>query len=117
MGIYRPAIPEHFEMQVRAAGQPSGADEADHIALADAIACAQARREAREVPVKRRIAILMTQDNDLAIPTFHSDILNHAVAGGLDPGAGRSAVIDALVRAPFLQDGMEARRSEAGRNT
>ena len=55
----------------------------------------------------------MAQDDDLAVAALHADIFDRAVAGGLDPGAGRCAVVDALVRPPFLQHGVEARRTEA----
>ncbi len=103
-------------MQVRAAGQSRGADEPDHVALADPTAAAQTGSEARKMTVQGGEAILVAQDHDLAVTALHADKLDRAVARRLDPGAGRRAVIDALVRPHFLQDGMETRRGKAGRD-
>ena len=58
--------------------------------------------------------VLMAQDDDVAVPTLPSGKFDNPIGGGLYLGANRSTVIDSLVCAPLLQDGMKARQTESG---
>ena len=58
--------------------------------------------------------VLMAQDDDVAVPTLPSGKFDSPIGGGLYLGANRSTVIDSLVCAPLLQDGMKARQTESG---
>ena len=71
---------------------------------------ANAAREAGEVAVERRVFLLVAQDDDVAVAAVDAREVDDAVGGRFDAGAGRRAVVDACVRAPALEDRVEARR-------
>src|SRR3989475_7064168 len=101
-------------VEVGARREPGGADVADHLALRDAPAGADARAEAREVVVHRLVA--------RAVPERHRDAVAAGPARGADAAvrdrahrrARRRAVVDGEVRAHAAEDRMRARPGEAG---
>src|SRR5437899_1629161 len=58
----------------------------------------------------------MLKHNHFAIAALDADKINNGVTGCFDMSADRRAIIDTLVRAPLLQDGMEACERKAGRD-
>ena len=78
-------------MQVRSAGEPGGANEADHVALSDATALAQTHGKSGKVAVERRITTLVAQDHHFAIAALHADELDGAISSRLDTCADRCA--------------------------
>ena len=108
------ATDTEFVMKMRPGGDAGGADVADDVALDNPGTLANACGKARQVAIDRLVAALMPQDDHVAIAALATGKLDHGIAGGLDPGSGRRAIVDALVGADFLEHGVEARGAETG---
>ena len=74
-------------MQVRAGGRAGRADIGNDLALADCAARADAGGKRTQVRVVGFIAVVMPQDDEIAIAAFASGEGNRSIARGLDPRA------------------------------
>jgi len=87
-GVLRLAGDTHFVVQVRAGGGAGRADIGNDITLADRAAAADAGCKRTQMGIVGFVAIVMPQDDEIAIAALTSCENNGGVAGGLDPGAG-----------------------------
>jgi hypothetical protein len=115
-GIARLAGDPELVVQVRAGGPARHAHEADRVALQDAGACLEVLGELRHVPVHRRVIALVLDVDDVAVAVLPARELDHAVGRHAHRRALGRRVIHALVLAPVLEDRVEARHREPGRD-
>src|SRR5690606_22706902 len=87
-------------MQMRTGCPPGGADVPDQLTLLHAIALLQAFGETALVGVQGAIAIVMRQDDGIAITILAALEGHHTIGCGMYGGAGRCGIVDALVAAP-----------------
>src|SRR5690606_22060083 len=99
---------------MRSCGEAGHADSADDLALRDALALAQAGGKARQVGIQRAHAVLVFDDDDIAVTTLDADEADDAFGRSLDTGAGGGGEINPFVGAHFLQYRMETSHAEAG---
>src|SRR6185295_18147278 len=74
------AVDHDLVVHVRAGRKAGRADEADHLALAHALARLDALREGRHVAVGGLVAVVVLDADVLAVATFPAGLFNHAVA-------------------------------------
>src|SRR5690606_32406657 len=99
---------------MRAGGQTGAANVADDLSLTDSAAGAQALGIRGHVGVQRAVLAAVLDDDGAAIAAFPAVVDDLAVTGGPDRGAGGCCIIDASVRAPDAEFGMQPVRVEAG---
>lgn len=91
------------------AGRPAGlANIADGFALPDASTLANSVAEAREVGIQGGVLIVVLEDDYIAVTILFADKIHRGIGCRPDRGAGGGGIINALVGAPSLQDGVEA---------
>ena len=107
-------------MHMRAGRKAGRADIADHLALADAGARLRRARECGHVAVGGLVAVGMTDAHVFAVAAFPADLVDGAVAGGVDRGAERGGPVDAGVHLEIAEQrmiaGAEAGPHDSGRH-
>ncbi|MNE59044.1 hypothetical protein D3C80_1541150 [compost metagenome] len=107
------AVDLELIVQVWPGRQASSADVADDLALLDVAAGADAFGEALHVGIEGAVAGAVLDDDGVAVAPFAPGKGNLAIASGFDRGAAGCGVVDALVRADFVQDRVAAAVGEA----
>src|SRR5690606_14320546 len=87
-------------MQVRARGPACGTHIAYQLALAYLVALVQAFGIAALVCVQRAVAVVVLQDDGIAIASFRALEFDNAVGGCMYGGAAASGVVNATVPTP-----------------
>src|SRR5690606_30034120 len=98
--IHRFVVDPELVVQMRAGGPSGGADIADELPLPDAIAFLQPVLEAALMRIKRADAIMVLQDDGVAIAILPAAEIDDAVRCGMDGSAAGRGVVDAFVPAP-----------------
>src|SRR5690606_3551094 len=98
------AVDQHLVMQVRPGGAAGGADAADDLTLADALALVHV--DAVHMRIGRGVAVGMLDAHILAVAAVPAGHLDDAVAGRLDRRADGGAEITALVHQAVAEDRM-----------
>src|SRR5262249_11832738 len=101
-------VDEHLEVHVRSRGQTRGADIADDLPLPHLHALADARRQARHMPIGRLVAVGMTNADVVAVLALAPGFFDDAAAGRHDRRAGGAGPVDAGVHLGNLQDRVPA---------
>src|ERR1700690_2186315 len=101
-------------MKVWACGPASHADIGDHLALMDMTADAQAPGETADMAIGRAELRGVLDADVVAVAREGSDLLDHAVACGIDRRADGRAEIHTLVHQAVAQDGMHAHAEARG---
>ena len=100
------------------AGRPAGrADIADHVALADVAARADAHLEARHVGVERLEIVGVADLHRAAVVEVQALVVDHPVGCGIDRLAGLALEVDAVVEAAAgaaVVAALAERRGDAG---
>ena len=107
------AVDQDLVVHVRAGREAGRADIADHLALAHARAGLRRARERGHVAVGGLVAVGMADADVLAVARLPADLLDGAVAGGVDRGAERRGPVDAGVHLVVAEQRMVA-DAEAG---
>src|SRR6185295_10880446 len=100
------AVDEDFVVDVGTGRHAGRADEADHLALAHALAGLHALGIGRHVAVGSLIAVVVLEADILAVAAFPADLLDYAVAGSKDRRAVGRGPVDAGVHLDITEDGM-----------
>ena len=107
------AVHQDLVVHVRAGREAGRADIADHLALADARAGLGRARERGHVAVGGLVAVGVVDADVFAVAALPADLLDRAVAGGVDRGAERGGPVDAGVHLVIAEQRMIA-GAEAG---
>src|SRR5690606_28688804 len=100
-------------MQVWACRQAGHADIADHLALADVAANADARSVAAHVGIEGLVGLAELDHHGISVAALASDMNHSSVASGLDRGAGGGSVINTFVGTDLVQHRVHAAGVEA----
>ena len=107
------SVDADFVVDMRAGREAGRADEADHLALADARALFEIAGERGHVAVGGLVAVVVAEHDELAVARFPAGLFDDAVAGGEDRRAGRGRPVHAGVHLGVAEDRMAA-QPEAG---
>src|SRR5207342_2537818 len=107
------AIDHDLVVHVRSGGEPGRADEADYLALADALARLDAARKGRHMAVGGLVAVVVLHADVFAVAAFPTDLVHRAVARCENRGAVGGCPVDAGMHLGKAEDRMTA-EPEAG---
>src|SRR6185436_3751037 len=94
-GIDEAAVDQDFVVDVGAGRQARRTDEADDLALADALAGLAALGIGGHMAVGGLVTVVVLDADVLAVAAFPADLLDHAVAGSEDRRAVGRGPVDA----------------------
>ena len=106
--VDRHAVEAHFVVQVRAGAAAGGADEADDVAGAHALAGGGIGGKRAHVAVERLHAVAVAQDDGIAVAAFGAAEFHDAVGWGVNRRTGGGGVVDAGVHAQIAQYRVDA---------
>ena len=110
--------PVHSELvvEVRAAGQASGADIPDDLSLLDPRATTDLPRYSTEMPIASRDSVEVAKLDKIAIPTYPPGSEHNPVARRHDRRSGPSRVVGAFMPAGATEHGMKPPVGKVGGN-
>ncbi len=111
------AVDPEFVMQVWSGGQATHAHPGNGLALAHALAHADAALEAVQVRIEGGELLAVADNHHVAVATLAPGEDYLAVAGGINRRAGGCGIVDALVGAHRVEDRVLAAQAEAGADT